>query len=132
MHRLADNDRQEVSRPRCFLRLDSHSRHAALTVTFTGGREANATLSTVDHSRRVVEWLIDRNATGGLIPLRGNHELMMLAAQKSERHHDEGLACGGEPTFASYRTDRVEDICHRRYPDCEGSSANLHYGTSIR
>lgn len=61
-------------------------------------------------SRLVIEWLIDRNAKGGLIPLRGNHELMMLAARQSEQHYDEWLACGGDAVLSSYGTDRLGGI----------------------
>ena len=61
-------------------------------------------------SRRVIEWLVDRNENGRLVPLRGNHELMMLAARQSDRHHDEWLACGGDAVLSSYCTDRLDDI----------------------
>jgi serine/threonine protein phosphatase 1 len=61
-------------------------------------------------SRGVIEWLIERNAGGNLIALRGNHELMMLAARQSERHREEWLACGGDAVFSSYRTNRFDEI----------------------
>ena len=61
-------------------------------------------------SKSVIQWLIDRDADGKLIPLRGNHELMMIAARESERHHDEWLACGGDTVLASYRTNELDAI----------------------
>jgi serine/threonine protein phosphatase 1 len=61
-------------------------------------------------SQRVIDWLIDRNAAGRLIALRGNHELMMLAARRSERHREEWLAVGGDAVLSSYCTDRLDDI----------------------
>lgn len=53
-------------------------------------------------SRGVMEWLLARRAEGRLVSLRGNHELMMLAARHSPRHFDEWLACGGGAALASY------------------------------
>jgi serine/threonine protein phosphatase 1 len=53
-------------------------------------------------SRSVLEWLIARAEQGGLIPLRGNHELMMCAAKESPRHFDEWIASGGGATLRSY------------------------------
>ena len=61
-------------------------------------------------SRSVIQWLIDRDAGGRLIPLRGNHELMILAARESDRHRDEWLACGGDTVLASYGIDVLEEI----------------------
>lgn len=54
-------------------------------------------------SYAVLEWLIERKAGGNLVPLRGNHELMMCAARHSQRHYDEWVACGGDRALASYR-----------------------------
>ena len=51
-------------------------------------------------SKSVIEWLIERDANANLIGLRGNHELMMLAAMQSERHLDEWLACGGDTVLS--------------------------------
>ena len=64
--------------------------------------------------RAVLEWLIARKSQGGLIPLRGNHELMMCAARQSQRHYDEWIACGGDATLKSYRSSskrgQLEDV----------------------
>lgn len=51
----------------------------------------------------VLDWLIDRQQRGTLVALRGNHELMMLAAREEE---EGALSCwlevGGDATLASY------------------------------
>ena len=80
-------------------------------------------------SRHVLQWLIDRNSNGSLIPLRGNHELMMLAARKSERHRDEWLACGGEAVFSSYCIDQLSDIPSEHW-DFLANSLRSHYCTN--
>ena len=53
-------------------------------------------------SRGVLDRLIALHARGNLVPLRGNHEIMMLATR--ERPWDIGfwLACGGKQALASY------------------------------
>lgn len=54
------------------------------------------------NSREVLNWLISRFAMGSLIPLRGNHEVMML---ESREHHEllyEWLSVGGQETLQSY------------------------------
>ena len=61
-------------------------------------------------SRAVIEWLMQRQAEGKLIALRGNHELMMLAARETPRHLDEWLASGGNAALASYNTGLLEEI----------------------
>lgn len=79
-------------------------------------------------SRRVIAWLIDRHANGGLIPLRGNHELMMLAARQSDRQRDEWLAYGGDAVLSSYGTDRLENIPGDHWDFLE-QSLRSHYCT---
>ena len=61
-------------------------------------------------SNRVVEWLIERHGLGQLIALRGNHELMMLAARESTRHFVEWVACGGDAVLRSYHANSMDDI----------------------
>ncbi len=53
-------------------------------------------------SRAVLDWLIARKRDGKLVPIRGNHELMMCAARESYQHHDEWTACGGIEALKSY------------------------------
>jgi serine/threonine protein phosphatase 1 len=54
------------------------------------------------NSRAVLDWLIARQQQGTLIPLRGNHEIMMLRARDSEEALQEWLGYGGDATLASY------------------------------
>lgn len=53
-------------------------------------------------SRGVLDWLIDYRRRGKLVALRGNHELMMLAALEDDEHFHEWLACGGDAALRSY------------------------------
>jgi serine/threonine protein phosphatase 1 len=55
-------------------------------------------------SRSVIEWLIARRAEGRLIALRGNHDLMMMAARCSLSQAALWLNYGGDATLASYRS----------------------------
>lgn len=66
-------------------------------------------------SKGVIDRLISLHNQGQLIPLRGNHEIMMLAA----RSHPEGLdnwkICGGKETLLSYQVSsrkkpQIQDI----------------------
>jgi serine/threonine protein phosphatase 1 len=50
----------------------------------------------------VLDWLIARHKRDGLIPLRGNHEIMMLAARDGGDALERWLACGGVATLLSY------------------------------
>jgi serine/threonine protein phosphatase 1 len=54
------------------------------------------------NSAAVLDWLIARSKTNELIPLRGNHEIMMLRARNDESQIKEWLANGGDKTLASY------------------------------
>ncbi len=53
-------------------------------------------------SRGVLDQLIALNATGQLVALRGNHDVMMVEAHKDRDHLREWLYCGGRQTLASY------------------------------
>lgn len=61
-------------------------------------------------SRSVIQWLIDHASDGGLTPLRGNHELMMLAATRSKRHFKNWIACGGDMVLSSYGIETLADL----------------------
>ena len=61
-------------------------------------------------TKQVIDWLIDRDATGTLIPLKGNHELMLLSAIASERHLGEWLACGGDTVLESYGAEHPSEL----------------------
>ncbi len=62
-------------------------------------------------SRGVIDWLIERKSTvGNLIALRGNHDMMMLAARECQGVAD-WLSVGGRETLASYGEPiRVENV----------------------
>jgi serine/threonine protein phosphatase 1 len=65
-------------------------------------------------SRAVLDWLIAYGQTATLIPLTGNHELMMLAARDSTSHYEEWIVCGGDAALHSYarmlRPGNLEDV----------------------
>ena len=54
------------------------------------------------NSYAVIDWLISHTQTGQVIPLRGNHEAMMLEARNSDSALKEWIRCGGDATLASY------------------------------
>ncbi len=68
-------------------------------------------------SAGVLEWVIDRHSKGRLIPLRGNHEIMMLDALARVETRDSWLAVGGREALASYRwhgySGEIDDIPER-------------------
>jgi serine/threonine protein phosphatase 1 len=53
-------------------------------------------------SRQVIDWLIAQTERGGVIPLRGNHEVMMLEALRGEIPLPQWLQFGGDTTLNSY------------------------------
>ncbi len=54
------------------------------------------------NSRAVLDWLIRRQATGNLVALRGNHEIMTLDARDDEGLRRHWLEYGGVATLKSY------------------------------
>jgi serine/threonine protein phosphatase 1 len=50
----------------------------------------------------VLDWLIAWQKRGRLVPLRGNHEIMMLLAREGEEPLRGWLNCGGDAALASY------------------------------
>jgi serine/threonine protein phosphatase 1 len=65
-----------------------------------------------------------------LIPLRGNHEQMMLEARESPVKFDEWFQCGGNATLLSYRrgqeTGRLEDIPRAHWQFLEDECLDYH------
>lgn len=65
-------------------------------------------------SKGVLDRLIQLHLTGQLIPLRGNHEIMMLAARESRDNVMFWFSCGGIETLESYPpagySPTIEDI----------------------
>lgn len=58
-------------------------------------------------SRAVVDWVMTRHAQGTLIPLRGNHEIMMLDALNNIMPMRLWLQFGGRQALDSYAPDRT-------------------------
>lgn len=61
-------------------------------------------------SRGVIELLISLAQNGNLVSLRGNHELMMLAARGNMGVARDWLHYGGIETIESYRAETLADI----------------------
>jgi serine/threonine protein phosphatase 1 len=57
----------------------------------------------------VLDWLIAYQKRGRLVPLRGNHEIMMLQARDTDDRLGQWLQYGGERTLASY-AGRLEEV----------------------
>lgn len=57
------------------------------------------------NSKGVIDFLLALRETHEVISLRGNHEIMMLEARKSEACRSSWLGFGGQETLASYGTD---------------------------
>ena len=53
-------------------------------------------------SAKVLNWVIDQVENQGTIALRGNHEVMMLAALQGEMRLEHWLGCGGQEALESY------------------------------
>jgi serine/threonine protein phosphatase 1 len=81
-------------------------------------------------SKGVLDRLIDLHHTGRLIPLRGNHELMLLDAPNLGDDRSLWLECGGWETLLSYgshgRPGELDDIPERHWQFLESSCVNWH------
>lgn len=53
-------------------------------------------------SKSVIDWLIEAEKKYNLVPLRGNHELMMLDARHGGISYDNWMYVGGNATLKSY------------------------------
>ncbi len=54
------------------------------------------------NSRAVIDWLIKFPCEGQLVPIRGNHEIMMMWAREDELARPDWLTYGGVATLNSY------------------------------
>lgn len=89
---------------------DIHGCFNALTTLteFVGFRADDTIITLGDYVDRgpdtcaVLDWLIHYDKTHTLIPLRGNHEIMMLEAREQDDCFRDWMACGGEETLRSY------------------------------
>ncbi len=62
------------------------------------------------NSRGVIEFLLELSSRCRLIPLRGNHEIMMLRARDDRAAISQWLSSGGDSTLDSYRASAFTDI----------------------
>jgi serine/threonine protein phosphatase 1 len=60
-------------------------------------------------SNGVIEQLLELDRIGRLVPLRGNHDQMMLNARGSPEWAADWLECGGRETLASYPGLSIEE-----------------------
>lgn len=83
-------------------------------------------------SRRVLDRVILLHELGRLIPLRGNHELMMLRAREDWRDEEFWRGHGGNEALASYapldRSGRLNDVPDRHWKFMAATCVN-HYET---
>jgi serine/threonine protein phosphatase 1 len=81
----------------------------------------------------VIEQLLALHRTGRLIPLRGNHEVMMVQARSDREALAGWLACGGRATLASYSerggAGRLADVPGAHW-DFLGSACRDWYETA--
>jgi serine/threonine protein phosphatase 1 len=56
-------------------------------------------------TRRALDWLIDYQQRGRLVPIRGNHDIMMLGARDSKKNFEDWFNEGGNQTLKSYGGD---------------------------
>jgi len=77
-------------------------------------------------SRGVLDRLIALRATGRLIALRGNHELMMIGAATSFSAQEFWLAVGGREALASYGPGGLQDIPDEHWRFVEKHCVDWH------
>lgn len=81
-------------------------------------------------SRGVLDRLIDLGRRVRLVPLRGNHEQMLVAARTSRDERNFWLACGGEATLLSYgrngRPGTLADVPDRHWEFIEEVCVNWY------
>jgi serine/threonine protein phosphatase 1 len=56
-------------------------------------------------SKGVLERVLALGARCRIVPLKGNHDLMMLAARQDQEHFEEWLKSGGKQALASYHAN---------------------------
>lgn len=85
----------------CYNALDAVVRQARPapedTIVFLGDYVDRGT-----DSRLVLDWVIRESKTRSIVPLRGNHEIMMMESRDSSSMFDCWLFCGGRKTLGSY------------------------------
>ena len=69
------------------------------------------------NSCAVLDWLIHQYAIGNLIPIRGNHEIMMLNARDDDNSYHTWINVGGNATLKSYSPFDADDGALADVPD---------------
>jgi serine/threonine protein phosphatase 1 len=81
-------------------------------------------------SKGVLDRLLDLHRTGRLVPLRGNHEIMLLSVRNLGDDRYLWLECGGAETMLSYgqhgRPGSFDDIPERHWEFIESACVNWH------
>jgi serine/threonine protein phosphatase 1 len=67
-------------------------------------------------SKGVLDRLVDLRTRTRLVAIKGNHDLMMLAARQDRKHFDEWLKCGGKQTLESYGANCEWGTFHEAIP----------------
>lgn len=67
-------------------------------------------------SSGVIELLLELDRSCTLVPLRGNHEIMMLDSRESNSWRESWLGYGGAETLASYSVDRTDAAAFDKIP----------------
>lgn len=86
--------------------LDEHLQFSAADTVITLGDY----IDRGPDSAGVINYLITLSQRTNLIPLRGNHEIMMLEARSNIRFLHPWLSNGGNTTLQSYRASSFNDI----------------------
>jgi len=102
--------------PRTLAIGDIHGHLNALQtlVDFVSPRSDDTLITVGDYVDRgpdsagVIEWLIQKFDAGQLVPLRGNHDIMMLDALEREDWVDGWKSVGGDKTIQSYRERGID------------------------
>jgi len=61
-------------------------------------------------SKGVIDFLITLGKSRRVVPLRGNHEVMMLGARQNRLEVLDWMRCGGDATIDSYAANTLDDI----------------------
>lgn len=61
-------------------------------------------------SRGVIDFLIELRALANVVPIKGNHEIMMLWARESEEAREKWLSYGGDTTLESYGVAEIKEV----------------------
>jgi len=68
-------------------------------------------------SRGVLDFMIELGESHQLVPLRGNHEIMMLDSRQQKSWHHAWLRYGGDATLRSYAVDEDQPGTFADIPD---------------